>query len=62
MLTLACVLGSILYRVALAIALSTGALGLTASDVNLVTAVLVAIALWFPVRRSAFASRPGGLK
>jgi putative ABC transport system permease protein len=62
MLTLACVLGSILYRIALALALSTGALGLTASDVNVVTAVLVAIALWFPVRRSAFASRPGGLK
>ena len=61
-LTLACVLGSILYRIALALALNTGAIGLTASDVNVVTAVLVAIALWFPVRRSIFARRPGGAK
>jgi putative ABC transport system permease protein len=60
MLTLACVLGSILYRIALALALSTGAIGLTASDVNVVTAVLVAIALWLPVRKSAFAKRAGG--
>ena len=57
MLTLACVLGSILYRVALALALNTNALGLTASDVNVVTAVLVAIALWVPVRRAAFPRR-----
>jgi len=49
--TLACVLGSILYRVAIALALSSGALGLTASDVNVVTAVLVAIALFAPGRR-----------
>ncbi len=62
MLTLACVLGSIFYRLALAIALDTGAVGLTASDVNLVTAVLVAIALWFPVRGSVFVKRAGGLK
>jgi putative ABC transport system permease protein len=49
--TLACVLGSLLYRVAIALALSTGALGLTASDVNVVTAVLVAVALYAPGRR-----------
>ena len=55
MLTLACVLGSILYRIALALALNTGAIGLTASDVNVVTALLVAIALLRPVRKSAFA-------
>jgi putative ABC transport system permease protein len=54
MLTLACVLGSILYRIALALALSSDAIGLTASDVNVVTAVLVAIALWVPVRKSTF--------
>jgi putative ABC transport system permease protein len=58
MLTLACVLGSILYRVALALALNTNAIGLTASDVNVVTAVLVAIALWVPVRKAAFPRRP----
>ena len=58
MLTLACVLGSILYRVALALALNTNAIGLTASDVNVVTALLVAIALWVPVRKAAFSRRP----
>jgi putative ABC transport system permease protein len=58
MLTLACVLGSILYRLALALALSSNAIGLTASDVNVVTAVLVAIALWIPVRNAAFSGRP----
>ena len=57
MLTLACVLGSILYRLALALALSSNAIGLTASDVNVVTAVLVAIALWLPVRNAAFSRR-----
>jgi putative ABC transport system permease protein len=49
--TLACVLGAILYRLAIALALNTGAIGLTASDVNIVTAVLVAIALFAPHRR-----------
>jgi putative ABC transport system permease protein len=49
--TLACVLGSILYRLVLALALNTNSLGLTASDVNLVTAVLVAIALYVPNRK-----------
>jgi putative ABC transport system permease protein len=56
-LTLACVLGSILYRLALAMALSSDAIGLSASDVNIVTAVLVAVALWIPVRKAAFAGR-----
>lgn len=59
MLTLACVLGSILYRLALALALSSDAIGLTASDVNVVTAILVAIALWLPIGRS---SRRGQVK
>jgi putative ABC transport system permease protein len=55
LLTLACVLGSLLYRLALTLALSSDAIGLTASDVNLVTAILVAIALWIPVRKTASA-------
>ena len=62
MLTLACVLGSILYRLALALALSSDAIGLTASDVNVVTAVLVAIALWMPIRKSPVSRQPGGPK
>jgi putative ABC transport system permease protein len=55
-LTLACVLGSILYRLAIALALNTGAVGLTASDVNIVTAILVALALFVPGRRLALPS------
>ena len=57
MLTLACVLGSLLYRLAIAIALGTGAIGLTASDVNVVTAVLVAVALFAPGRKFSFWKR-----
>ncbi len=51
MLTLACVLGSILYRLAIALALNSNFIGLNASDVNLVTAILVAIALFAPGRK-----------
>lgn len=43
-----CVFGSIIYRLAIQLALSTDVLGLKASDLNLVTAVLVAIALILP--------------
>ena len=43
-----CVLGSILYRIAIQLALSTDMLGLQASDLNLVTAVLVTVALILP--------------
>jgi putative ABC transport system permease protein len=51
--TLACIAGSILYRFAVALALDSNALGFTASDVNLVSALLVAIALYLPGRRWA---------
>ncbi len=47
-LTLACVLGSIVYRIAIAFALNSDFVGLSASDVNLVTAILVAVALVAP--------------
>ncbi len=57
LLTLACVLGSIVYRLAIALALSSDAVGMTASDVNVVTAVLVAIALYLPGRRFSFSMR-----
>jgi len=50
MLTLACVLGSVCYRLVLALALNSEVFGLTASDVNLVTAILVAVALFAPGR------------
>ncbi|NIY82140.1 ABC transporter permease [Vibrio hepatarius] len=45
---LAVILGSVLYRLAVAFALSSGMFGLQASDLNLVTAVLVAFALIAP--------------
>ena len=52
-----CVLGSILYRVAIQFALSTDFIGLKASDLNLVTAVLVALALILPrLRRGGMAA------
>lgn len=44
----ACVLGSILYRVTIALALNTKIAGLQASDLNLITAVLVILAMLLP--------------
>lgn len=46
--TAACILGSILYRLIVALALNIDALGLQAQDLNLITAVLVALALVLP--------------
>lgn len=43
-----CLIGAIAYRLAIALALNAGWLGLRASDLNLVTAVLVGIALMLP--------------
>ncbi|WP_454018049.1 ABC transporter permease [Azospirillum sp. Marseille-Q6669] len=52
-----CVVGSILYRLAVQLALSADAIGLQASDLNLVTAVLVAVALILPRMRLKAASK-----
>jgi putative ABC transport system permease protein len=49
---LACVFGSIFYRLAIAMALNAGFLGLQTSDLPLVTAVLVGIAMITPRLRS----------
>jgi putative ABC transport system permease protein len=46
--TLSCVLGAVLYRFFIAAALNTDFMGLQAQDLNLVTAVLVALALLVP--------------
>jgi putative tryptophan/tyrosine transport system permease protein len=57
----AVVVGSVLYRLAVAFALSTGMFGLQASDLNLVTAVLVAIALIMPrMKRRLHSKKPTG--
>jgi putative ABC transport system permease protein len=53
----AVILGSVLYRLAVAFALSSGMFGLQASDLNLVTAVLVAIALIAPKLKGNFKAK-----
>ena len=55
---IACVLGSVLYRLAVALALEADFLGLAASDLNLVTALLVAAALILPGGRRVLLARP----
>lgn len=56
-MVLACLLGSVIYRLAIAIALNTGDLGLQASDLNLLTALLVAVALIVPKLRNEMRAR-----
>ncbi|HEX5600632.1 MAG TPA: ABC transporter permease [Hyphomicrobiaceae bacterium] len=51
-----CVVGSVAYRLAVALALNSDVLGLQASDLNLVTAVLVTIALILPGAQSSIRS------
>lgn len=51
-----CVAGSVVYRLAIAVALNSDALGLQASDLNLVTAILVTVALILPGVRSSLSS------
>lgn len=59
--TLACVLGAVLYRFFIATALNTDFIGLKAQDLNLVTAVLVALALLVPTYKRKLAGLlPGG--
>ncbi|MCC6983038.1 MAG: ABC transporter permease [Bauldia sp.] len=51
---IACVVGSVLYHIAIQVALEADVLGLQASDLKLVTAVLVTLALILPrLRRGA---------
>jgi len=58
----ACVAGSVLYRLVIALALNTDVLGLSASDLNLVTAVLVAVALILPGARNPIRALFGGAR
>jgi putative ABC transport system permease protein len=51
--TLACLLGALLYRFAVALALNANFLGLHASDLQLVTAILVIVTLIGPSPRAA---------
>jgi putative ABC transport system permease protein len=52
--TLGCILGSILSRLAVAFALNADVLGLQAQDLNLLTAILVALAMVLPGERRRF--------
>ena len=54
--TLACVLGAVLYRFFIAVALNGDFIGLQAYDLNLVTAVLVGLALLVPSYKRKLAS------
>ena len=56
-IVMSCILGSILYRVAVSMALNADFLGFQASDINLITAVLVALALVFPKLRSEWKAK-----
>lgn len=54
---LACVVGSIMYRFAIALALNADFIGLKAQDLNLITAVLVAFAIVAPKLKAKVTSR-----
>ncbi|KPQ27895.1 MAG: putative ABC transport system permease protein [Marinobacter excellens HL-55] len=54
---IACVIGAIMYRLAIAFALNADALGLRAQDLNLITAVLVTLAIVLPGVRTNLTNR-----
>jgi len=56
--TLAVIIGAIVYRFFIALALNSDFIGLKAQDLNLVTAVLVTIALVIPQLKRKWAARP----
>lgn len=56
-LTLAVIIGAILYRFFIALALNSDFIGLQAQDLNLVTAVLVVVALVIPLMKQRLARR-----
>ena len=58
--TLAVVIGAILYRFFIALALNSEFIGLKAQDLNLVTAALVTLALVLPATRKKLLARKNG--
>lgn len=56
-IVMSCIVGSILYRIAVSMALNADFLGFKASDLNLITAVLVALALVFPKLRNEWKAK-----
>lgn len=59
LITLAVIIGAILYRFFIALALNSDFIGLKAQDLNLITALLVAIALILPKLRRKRRNREG---
>ncbi len=59
--TLGCVVGAVLYRMLVALALNSDFIGLKAQDLNLVTALLVTLALVMPASKRFLARRRGAL-
>jgi putative ABC transport system permease protein len=57
--TLAVIIGAIVYRFFIALALNIDFIGLQAQDLNLVTALLVVVALVIPLMKKRFQSRKG---
>lgn len=58
--TLAVIVGAVLYRFFIALALNADFIGLKAQDLNLVTAVLVTIALVIPLVKQRLRGKNGG--
>lgn len=56
-IVMSCIIGSILYRIAVSLALNADFLGFEASDLNLLTAVLVTLSLIFPKLRSEWKAK-----
>ncbi|PKH03382.1 ABC transporter permease [Psychromonas sp. MB-3u-54] len=56
-IVMSCIVGSVLYRFAVSMALNADFLGFQASDLNLITAVLVALALVFPKLRNEWKAK-----
>ncbi len=54
---IACVIGAIIYRLAIAFALNADVLGLGAQDLNLITAILVTLAIVLPGFRNTVRAR-----
>ena len=61
-IVMSCILGSILYRLAVSMALNSDFLGFQASDLNLITAVLVTLSLIFPKLRSEWKAKKAKVK
>lgn len=59
---MACIIGAIMYRLAIALALNAAFLGLKAQDLNLITAVIVTLAIVLSDARRHFSSQRKGRK